>query len=144
MSLRPGGAANPAANIAALGGTAIQVGVIGADAEAAALREVMVARGINTSTLVVDATRPTTLKTRIMAQMGLRFPQQVARLDRLSRQPITPEIEGQIRAVLRAQFTNAHAVLLSDYGGGDAHATPRPVDARLCARAAHRRCTGPA
>ncbi|MFN8452252.1 MAG: hypothetical protein U0521_27560 [Anaerolineae bacterium] len=45
--LIPGGAANPAANIVALGSIATQIGVIGADREAAALREVLHGRGSN-------------------------------------------------------------------------------------------------
>jgi D-glycero-beta-D-manno-heptose-7-phosphate kinase len=124
--LIPGGAANPAANIIALGAHVRLVGMIGADSEATALRQVLQARGINTDDLVVDGARPTTVKTRILAQMGLRFPQQVARLDKLSRDPITPAIEGRaIDAVLRAAG-NADALLLSDYGGG--LLTPRLVD----------------
>lgn len=116
--LIPGGAANPAANIAALGSTAIQLGVIGADADATALREVLQARGIDTSALVVDGGRPTTVKTRVMAQMGLRFPQQVARIDRLSRSPLPPAVEQQVRLHLHKQMPTVQAVLFSDYHGG--------------------------
>ncbi|MCL4246534.1 MAG: ribokinase [Anaerolineae bacterium] len=116
--LIPGGAANPAANIVALGGSAILVSVIGADAEATTLRQVLQARGIETATLVVDATRPTTVKTRVMAQMGLRFPQQVARLDRLSRDAISPAIEKRLRAALFEHLDDADAILFSDYQVG--------------------------
>lgn len=116
--LIPGGAANPAANIVALGGSAILVSVIGADAEATTLRQVLQARGIETATLVVDATRPTTVKTRVMAQMGLRFPQQVARLDRLSRDAISPAIEKRLRAALFEHLDDVDAILFSDYQVG--------------------------
>ena len=116
--LIPGGAANPAANITALGSRAWQVGVIGADDAATILREALIERGIDPSGLVIDSTRPTTVKTRIMAQMGLRFPQQVARLDRLSRQPITANIEQQVRAVIANSSSNVDAVLCSDYRNG--------------------------
>ena len=116
--LIPGGAANPAANITALGSRAWQVGVIGADDAATILREALIERGIDPSGLVIDSTRPTTVKTRIMAQMGLRFPQQVARLDRLSRQPITANIEQQVRAVIADSIGNVDAVLCSDYRNG--------------------------
>jgi len=116
--LIPGGAANPAANITALGSTAMQVGVIGADTEATALRQVLQARGIDTLGLLTDSSRPTTVKTRIMAQMGLRFPQQVARLDRLSRTPVSPAIEERLCALAADHIGSMTAVLLSDYHAG--------------------------
>lgn len=116
--LIPGGAANPAANIVALGSTAIQVGVIGSDTAATNLRQVLQARNIDTKCLITDSRRPTTVKTRIMAQMGLRFPQQVARLDTLSREPITDVIERRVRAIIAEEIGASHAVLLSDYDTG--------------------------
>ncbi len=116
--LIPGGAANPAANIVALGSTAIQVGVIGSDTNATNLRQVLQARGIETDKLVIDSTRPTTVKTRIMAHMGLRFPQQVARLDTLSREPINTAVERSVRSAINEQIGQVNAVLLSDYHTG--------------------------
>jgi rfaE bifunctional protein kinase chain/domain len=116
--LIPGGAANPAANIAAWGASAVLCGVIGADSEAAALRSVLGQRGIDARGLLVDAARPTTVKTRVMAQMGLRFPQQVARLDRLSRLPIDSGVESGVIALLERLAPSADALLLSDYHGG--------------------------
>src|SRR4051794_22232943 len=99
--LIPGGAANPAANIVALGSAAVQIGVIGRDAEGKALREVLRARGIGISPLLAVEGRPTTVKTRVMAHMGLRFPQQVARLDKLSREPISAEVERKLCDLVR-------------------------------------------
>lgn len=116
--LIPGGAANPAANITMLGGTAYQVGVVGDDAEAVLLRQVLAERGIDTRGVLTDPTRPTTLKTRLMAHMGLRFPQQVARMDRLTRQPISAEVETQVVTVIEPLLSNAGALLASDYHGG--------------------------
>ena len=113
--LIPGGAANPAANIVSLGSSAIQVGVVGSDTPATNLRQVLQARGIDTNALVTASGRPTTVKTRIMAQMGLRFPQQVARLDTLSRESINWTVERRVREVIDEQINNADAVLLSDY-----------------------------
>lgn len=117
--LIPGGAANPAANIVALGSTAVQIGIIGSDTNATNLRQSSSeARGIETDTLITDSSRPTTVKTRIMAHMGLRFPQQVARLDTLSRDPISPAIERKVRAAIDEQIPQVKAVLLSDYHTG--------------------------
>lgn len=116
--LLPGGAANPAANLAALGAQVTQIGVIGADAEASQCTQVLAGRGIDVSALVVDSSRPTTVKTRVMAQMGLRFPQQVARIDKLSRQPVAADVERALIAMLEAHIAGAHAILFSDYRNG--------------------------
>jgi D-glycero-beta-D-manno-heptose-7-phosphate kinase len=124
--LIPGGAANPAANIVGLGSAAIQVGVIGSDTSAINLRQVLQVRGIDTHGLVIDAGRPTTVKTRIMAHMGLRFPQQVARMDTLSRQPINEVVERRIREVIHQCLEEVDAILLSDYHIG--LLTPSLVD----------------
>jgi rfaE bifunctional protein kinase chain/domain len=116
--LIPGGAANPAANIVALGSVAVQVGVIGADAEGEALRGVLRDRAIDVSPLLAVPHRPTTVKTRVMAHMGLRFPQQVARLDKLTREPISAGVEQTLIGLLRDQIPHASALLLSDYHAG--------------------------
>lgn len=116
--LIPGGAANPAANIAALGSTGLQIGVIGVDEAGEQLRAALDSAGIDAAGLVTDPERPTTVKTRIMAHMGLRFPQQVARMDRLSRAPISAEIERQVCDAVRTGLENVDALLLSDYHGG--------------------------
>jgi rfaE bifunctional protein kinase chain/domain len=129
----PGGAGNPAANIAALGSRPIQLGVVGVDAEAEALRAALTACGIDADALVADADRPTTLKTRMMAHMGLRFPQQVARMDRLSRAPVSKAVEERLLAALAERLSQIDAVLISDYRSG--LLTPSLVDgARSLAR----------
>ncbi len=141
--LIPGGAANPAANVVALGSQAIQIGVIGADAEATALRQVLQAHSIDVKALVVASGRPTTVKTRIMAQMGLRFPQQVARLDKLTREPINAAVEHELRALLAKLIAGASALLLSDYHVG--LLTPALVEtARTLAQEAQRPITADA
>lgn len=114
----PGGAANPAANIVALGSDAIQVGIVGSDDAAIHLREKLDERGIDVTGLVIDRDKPTTLKTRIMAQMGLRFPQQVARVDTISRKPIGQFIEAALLQRLQQRIEAVDAVLISDYQNG--------------------------
>lgn len=113
----PGGAANPASNIVALGSQAVQAGIVGDDAMAAQLRQALQARSIETA-LVTCNDRPTTLKTRLLAQMGLRFPQQVARIDTLSRMPISAQTEQELLAHIQAQLPGVQAVLFSDYQTG--------------------------
>ncbi len=114
----PGGAANPSNNIVALGGMAYQVGVVGDDEAGqtllAKLREV----GIDTRAVVTDPSRPTTTKTRIVAQGSLRFPQQLARIDHLDRRPVAGEVEKAIVAHMEALVPRVDAVLISDYRTG--------------------------
>jgi len=125
--LIPGGAANPACNVASLGSHPVQIGVIGADTPAHTLRGVLADKGIAADGLVTDATRPTTVKLRVMAQMGLRFPQQVARLDTLSREPISTEVEQAALDRIQPHLKKAQAALFSDYHGG--FLTPTLVEA---------------
>ncbi len=113
-----GGAANPAANITRLGSRAVQIGLVGTDEFADRLREVLAQQHIDTRALLTDSQRPTTVKTRIMAQTGLRFPQQIARLDRIPQQPVCDASHAQIVEALRTHLPTADAVLFSDYRGG--------------------------
>jgi rfaE bifunctional protein kinase chain/domain len=98
-----------------LGGVALQVGVIGEDENGAALRESLMAQGVDVGGLVVDSTRQTTTKTRILAHMGLRFPQQVARIDRIDRRPLASTVEAQVVDHIETLSPGAHAIMLSDY-----------------------------
>lgn len=71
--------------------------------------------GVAPRGLVVDPTRPTTRKARILAEGLPRYPQQVARLDYLSRIPLSPVVLAHLRDVLEAELPGAEAVLCSDY-----------------------------
>ena len=113
-----GGSANPAANIVALGARAIQVGVVGADDSGARLVQILGEQGIDAGGIIQCAERPTTVKTRILAQMGLRFPQQLTRIDTLTRAPIDSATESRILDFLSAKSADVDAVLLSHYHGG--------------------------
>lgn len=113
MSSTLGGAANAAANVAGLGASASLIGVTGEDDEAELLPRILVDTGISSFRLVRLASRPTTIKTRIIAHH-----QQIARVDREKRQPITV---GEAEAVLEnidLELQNCDAVILSDYAKG--------------------------
>src|SRR5438876_6880476 len=71
-----GGAGNVAANLRALGAEAVLVGALGQDADGDLLLEALAARGIETGRIVRDASRRTTVKTRVIAHS-----QQVVRTD---------------------------------------------------------------
>lgn len=114
----PGGAANPAHNICALGGQATVVGLIGRDEAGMQLLSELRRADINPAGVVVDDSRPTTTKTRIMAEGSLRFPQQLARIDHLDRRSVSSEVEAKLIAQVRRLAPKADAVLVSDYQTG--------------------------
>jgi len=114
----PGGAANPAHNMRALGARTTTVGVIGQDKAGVQLLTELQRVGIDTSGVVVDSTRPTTTKTRIMAESSLRFPQQLARIDYLDRRPLDANVEAQLTSRIEDLLPSVDAVLVSDYQTG--------------------------
>lgn len=108
-----GGAGNVVSNLVALGASPVPVGVLGDDADARRLRSAFAELGVSDGRLVVDAARPTTLKTRIIAHN-----QQVVRADRESRAPISSAIERLVAAAFLEEIEKADAVVVSDYGKG--------------------------
>ena len=114
----PGGAANPSSNVVALGGVARQVGVVGDDEAGRQLLQQLRETGIDATGVVTDPSRPTTTKTRIVAQGSLRFPQQLARIDHLDRRPVGEDVERALVAHLETLVPQAEAVLVSDYRTG--------------------------
>jgi D-glycero-beta-D-manno-heptose-7-phosphate kinase len=109
----PGGAANTAANVAGLGGRPVLVGVVGQDPAGAHLREAVEKRGVCTDGLVVDADRPTTTKTRIVAHS-----QQVVRVDQEERAPLPRHTEDKLLRAAAACLENVDACVVSDYAKG--------------------------
>jgi D-beta-D-heptose 7-phosphate kinase / D-beta-D-heptose 1-phosphate adenosyltransferase len=108
-----GGAANVARNIAALGGLAILVGVLGEDIAASALRAQLDAFPSIEPHVVIDRTRPTTLKIRYVADG-----QQIMRADLESRASLSAEAEILLLNAVRGALPTVHAVVLSDYAKG--------------------------
>lgn len=113
-----GGAANPAANLVRLGASAVQVAVTGDDAAGAHLRAALESLGIATAGIAICPGRPTTVKMRVLAQMGLRFPQQVARVDTIPRDPVPPFVTQSLASYIRQHGPAHGALLISDYHGG--------------------------
>jgi D-beta-D-heptose 7-phosphate kinase/D-beta-D-heptose 1-phosphate adenosyltransferase len=112
-TLRLGGAANVAHNIASLGGQVELVSLVGADSRASRLRDVLVSKGIPADGLLEDPSRPTTLKTRIVASR-----QQIVRVDRESTAPLEGKIRERFFEKLLAAVERADGVVVSDYGKG--------------------------
>jgi D-beta-D-heptose 7-phosphate kinase/D-beta-D-heptose 1-phosphate adenosyltransferase len=112
---RLGGAANVAANIRALGGRVIPIGVIGRDRAGDRLLELLQDSGIDVRA-VVREDRPTTLKTRILAHN-----QQVARTDRESRAALPAAANNVLSAAFTASAEAAQSIIVSDYDKGVAN-----------------------
>lgn len=128
----PGGGANPAVNIVALGGTVTQVGVVGDDEAGRALTARLKGAGIGVEGVVVDPDRPTTTKTRVVARGTLRFPQQLARIDRVDRRPMSTRTARQVIGRIQDLAPQVDAILVSDYRSG--LVTPAVVEAVRQAR----------
>ncbi len=109
----PGGAANTAANVASLGGSAMVVGLVGDDAAAAHLRDALVEAGVDFSGLVADPARPTTTKTRIVAGQH-----QLVRVDREARDQAVGALESGLLSAVEARLPQARACVVSDYAKG--------------------------
>jgi rfaE bifunctional protein kinase chain/domain len=113
----PGGAGNAANNVAALGGRARLVSVVGRDDPARRLAAALHPR-VDRRPLIRAAGWPTPVKTRILAGGIHSAKQQVVRIDRgVHRAVSAPIRQTWERAVLDAGPA-ADAVLVSDYGSG--------------------------
>jgi rfaE bifunctional protein kinase chain/domain len=131
-SVIPGGAANPANNVAALGATALICSVVGEDSEGHQLRDLLGNAGVDPGCILTDGSRPTTVKTRIISESSLRFSQQLARIDRIDRQPIGVDSVATLVDRISARIPDVDAVLCSDYLSGLLTPTLVAEIARLC------------
>jgi len=108
---RPGGAANVARNIAALGAQATLLSVVGADEPGAALEKLLKAHPNLSATLHRDASISTIIKLRAVARH-----QQLLRID--FETPPSHEVLHSVLADFHAKLPAADVVVLSDYGKG--------------------------
>ena len=116
--LLPGGGANAAANVAALGGLPLPVGIVGADASGDELLATFAARGIATAGIRRRPGYRTPTKVRILAGAPHSIKQQVVRYDVEGEL----ELDGEDREFLGEQLRRvtgaARVAVLSDYGYG--------------------------
>jgi len=110
-----GGAANVLANLLALGAQACVIGVIGDDFAGERIRSSVNDKSAmqTDGLLIADNQRPTTIKTRIIAQH-----QMVVRADREHRTPVDAQTESRIIAVVKTALASAQALVISDYDKG--------------------------
>jgi D-glycero-beta-D-manno-heptose-7-phosphate kinase len=112
-SFFPGGASNVARNLRSLSAKVSVLGIIGNDAIGRTLSDTLKGQGIEIDGLLRDSERPTTLKTRIMAQH-----QQVVRFDRESRQPLSSKMLRKALSYAEQAIAKADAVIFENYGKG--------------------------
>lgn len=111
--VRPGGAANVARNLAALGARVACAGTIGDDGAGAQLTRLLRDRGADVSGVLTARGRPTAVKTRMIARN-----QQVLRVDHESTDEIDERTQNRLlRAIARAA-ADCDAAVVSDYHKG--------------------------
>jgi len=119
-----GGAANVAANVAAIGAEARLVAVIGTDARGESLQRELAPHRLRDGWLVPVADRPTTSKTRVVARG-----QQVVRIDEEVEDPISDEAAAELLQALERAMADGDALLVEDYNKGTL--TPAVIERAL-------------
>ncbi|MPZ13116.1 MAG: D-glycero-beta-D-manno-heptose 1-phosphate adenylyltransferase [Chloroflexi bacterium] len=109
----PGGAANTAANVAALGARVTLLSVVGDDPEGRELRHLLGERGVCDGQIRTDSARRTIAKRRVMAGS-----QMLVRLDEGSTEALSRETRDWLLLALGRLFAQHDAVIVSDYGYG--------------------------
>jgi D-beta-D-heptose 7-phosphate kinase/D-beta-D-heptose 1-phosphate adenosyltransferase len=112
-SYMPGGAANVARNLSALGVGPQLFGAVGKDLAATQLRRLLAQQRVGCAGLVVSPSRHTSIKTRIVAQQ-----QQVVRVDRESRGDLNGALTQKLLNAIRAELPRVDAIIVGDYGKG--------------------------
>jgi rfaE bifunctional protein kinase chain/domain len=112
-SVRFGGAANVANNIQILGGTPLLVGLVGNDHPGKMFHDMLVEQGLDFTGIVVDGSRPTTIKTRVIAQG-----QHVVRIDNESKLECPDHLRHRIVDAVRYNIHSLDAIIIEDYNKG--------------------------
>ena len=108
-----GGAANVSHNVNSLGAYPFLIGVIGDDEEATMFKGVMGGFGQNTGGLIAESGRPTTAKTRVIADSH-----HLLRIDSESKEDISEETENKILESLESNKGDIDIIILQDYNKG--------------------------
>lgn len=111
--LRLGLAGNVAQNITSLGGVPVLVSVVGRDTGAELLTQLFEKTGVSAKHLVVDPTRPTTRKVRIMAKHH-----HLVRVDYELRRYLSAETEKTVLQTVEKALPDVDAVIVEDYAKG--------------------------
>lgn len=112
-SFMPGGAANVARNLVALGAHTDLFGAVGQDPAAEQLRRLLREQKIGSSGVLPHADRMTSVKTRVVAHK-----QQVVRIDRESHVKLDGPLTRRLLAAIKPHLSQADAIIVCDYGKG--------------------------
>lgn len=110
---RFGGAANVALNISALNGIAEPIGIIGYDNYGTIFNSLLSDQKIAQRGIIVDESRPTTAKTRVIADS-----QHIVRIDKESKDTIGKDIQNKLFAYVKSIIKNLDGIILQDYNKG--------------------------
>ncbi|AFI05382.1 D-glycero-beta-D-manno-heptose-7-phosphate kinase [Helicobacter cetorum] len=108
-----GGAANVANNLISLGAKVFLCGVVGDDLEGKHFINALRVRKIDTTGVLTDSTRCTTLKTRIIAQN-----QQIVRVDKEIKDPLNTTLKKRLLDFITEKIKEIDGIILSDYNKG--------------------------
>lgn len=111
MQAQLGGAANVAANLAALGLKTHLIGIVGKDSEAETLAQLVGQAGISFDPIVGN--RPTTQKTRVLS--GQHY---YLRIDEEEATPLSAEEVSRLETKIRALLPHLDLIVVSDYDKG--------------------------
>ena len=109
----PGGAANVARNLTALGAAVNLYGLVGMDEGAKRLKKLLKEDGVDGKGLVSAGDRMTTRKTRVIAHQ-----QQLLRVDRETNEPMSPRTARRMLSSVEKLLDDACAVIVCDYSKG--------------------------
>jgi D-beta-D-heptose 7-phosphate kinase/D-beta-D-heptose 1-phosphate adenosyltransferase len=118
---RLGGAGNVVRNLVSMSGKVALFGTVGKDEPGEWFRNHCETMAIETFWLREDATKPTTIKTRVVARN-----QQIVRIDEEYVRDIGPDLERAVAKDLEKVMPQVEAVIVSDYGKG--FLTPRVLE----------------
>ena len=110
---RFGGAANVALNILKLGGIPYPVGVIGYDNYGTIFKSLVTKANISDEGILIDEERPTTAKTRVIAD-----DQHVVRIDKESKEYLGKKIQAKVFEYIEKNIKNFDGIILQDYNKG--------------------------
>lgn len=115
---RLGGAASVASMLVCLEAEVVLAGVIGTDASAQIVVELLRHWGLHTNLVLPDPDRPTTYKERFIGRAQDRHPQQILRVDREVQAPLSSYMEVALLEKLDEQIRWCDVLLVSDYDKG--------------------------
>lgn len=118
QELRLGGAGNVANMLRGLQAEVTMAGVVGNDRDGEDMLAELNSVGVDCSAVLVDRTRPTTVKQRMIGYAQHRHPHQMLRIDRESRHPLEQMYATQLLDLIITSIADHDAVLISDYAKG--------------------------